>query len=1503
MNIDKYTLEELKSVLKDTPKSQPEARTVIEKAIEMKSKSAPKKVIVGMGKNNPVAIDKSKPVIAIRQDIKKTTTAKPKATAKKTTTRKKTTTTTRKKTTPEQKAQNKVKVQNATGKTIEECEKILAEYKANRMAQKEQNKDRLENLEKKGHLIEGTDEKTLEATTETVNKEVKPKIEKEVKAIVETAEKEAKKEVSEKGKTKEQVEKEVKKKAEKIITKKVDDMTKDLAKVSANYIKNIRDEIASIGDKKKAQEFLIELRGEIDVLLKAYGYGGAVQSYNVPWMGGQPTPSYAKGGKFADGGEVKVYVNDEDKNPIKGINSLSKARKWVDENKKKYEHINIEYFVNKGFGKSDFRSISIGKYDPITDVDELFKELIGRNFSKGGKFADGGTVEMFSGWQSFGGLHTRKEDAIEVVKQKRKTDIHQDWKVIEYAVTPNKYWVVYRPKKSMTANVIFADGGEVGKYNIKNQQQIEKRIDKLNNRIKLLDEKYEATKSEYLFNQIKALEKHVNLLRWVLGKDEVYEKGGKFADGGIVIRPKNASRDEIQELEYYLENNSWEVKKKKDEDSYMPMMIISTKNISRDEIQELEYYLENNSWDWKNQMSKGGKFADGGEVGDYKLEKIVMHYDGRDWMLDEYPSFIDNGDSDDWLGMSEISLERAKELAFELGGDEAIDEMEEINEAETIEELQDAISDLKYYQRDNTYNQSWWGGVIDYGVLTEDGEGYGTGLLILRMHKGGDPRGNYYDYAVYELDSFIEEFPPYYSRLTYEVTDKDGNYAFFETEDMEGYRLYVNLDNITDLEEGDSITIDELEEKFGVDVYAKGGKFADGGEIGEDEDGNKYEILSGNDKPFKSGDMAYNPMSGIVMEVYFDADDEYADDEYYVQETYAQVKKLDSTYGKGGRTTRAINQDRARLSNEKHEQAYKPKRKGKYSSFAKGGTIIKKGNRVRVVNTQFDGKEGLVVSNDLQNGNYQVQIDGKIKGFPFENLMLLSRETFAKGGSVDEVRIYVADLEAYNNGQLKGGWLDLTDYSDGSEVMEAIDELIDGEEYAIHDYEGFPSNMYSEYMGEEDFNQIIEIYNAQDEIGIPMDVILEFMSDRGLDDISTVQDAYRGEYDSFLDYAIKMVDDGIYVPSSFDIYMTDTDRRIVAGEEADYFVHNLDEEEAIDDYGDRDAYDEAEEEEDFDKMESLVDEAKEEARERVYDDNYDGLKDPVNYFVDELGTYTEEELLTQSFISVDYEKVARELEYNNSSIRSNDGQVYVFTNDYAKGGKLKKTTKLGWKRDRDMISQEPWEQAYKSKRKGSYYAKGGEVIKGFNPKDFSLEEIDRKLMRKDIFLQWLRKGDSTYSADKRDIVWENTRSSTVWNSIKDKRFTMSDYGQISMDKGSENLYFTVIIYELDGYEPMELQMYSKDNHSDLKSFANSFISKMARGGKLSKDDAIIKALKMGVDFDKDFHAQSYGNELSQLAKEVGYRKSKSSSGSLGRAFFEHLEKIYDKNSPYYKSMV
>ena len=165
------------------------------------------------------------------------------------------------------------------------------------------------------------------------------------------------------------------------------------------------------------------------------------------------------------------------------------------------------------------------------------------------------------------------------------------------------------------------------------------------------------------------------------------------------------------------------------------------------------------------------------------IEKSVQHNNGDSWELENYPPFAQNDNAEEWLGVSEISLERAKELAFQLAGDEAYDYEDEINDAEDLYELQDVLDNFKYYQRDNTYNSSWWGGVVDFGVLTEDGEGYGTGLVLLRMHRGGDPRGNYYDMRAFELDSFIEEFPPYLSRLSYYIKTDEGDLTL-DSEDM-----------------------------------------------------------------------------------------------------------------------------------------------------------------------------------------------------------------------------------------------------------------------------------------------------------------------------------------------------------------------------------------------------------------------------------------------------------------------------------------------------------------------------------------------------------------------------------------------------------------------------------------------------------------------------------------------------------------------------------------------
>lgn len=145
-------------------------------------------------------------------------------------------------------------------------------------------------------------------------------------------------------------------------------------------------------------------------------------------------------------------------------------------------------------------------------------------------------------------------------------------------------------------------------------------------------------------------------------------------------------------------------------------------------------------------------------------------------------------------------------------------------------------------------------------------------------------------------------------------------------------------------------------------------------------------------------------------------------------------------------------------------------------------------------------------------------------------------KTYAKGGSMsgDTPKIYVADLAAYNNGMLVGEWLDLSDYDDGSEVMDAIQDLLsqwseesgeEREEYAIHDYENFDSGLYSEYMGEDDFDKVIKSYKLSEEKGVPMSVISHIIREYDPDDVEEWYDEhFEGEFDSDTDLAYNYVD-------------------------------------------------------------------------------------------------------------------------------------------------------------------------------------------------------------------------------------------------------------------------------------------------------------------------------------------------------------------------------------------
>lgn len=126
---------------------------------------------------------------------------------------------------------------------------------------------------------------------------------------------------------------------------------------------------------------------------------------------------------------------------------------------------------------------------------------------------------------------------------------------------------------------------------------------------------------------------------------------------------------------------------------------------------------------------------------------------------------------------------------------------------------------------------------------------------------------------------------------------------------------------------------------------------------------------------------------------------------------------------------------------------------------------------------------------------------------------------YKTGGEISDETpsIYVADLLAYNEGRLQGFWLDLSEYDSGAEVMERIKQFLDAqskktgelhEEYAIHDFENFPREMYSEYMTEEDFDKIISAYKAQKELDLPYEIILQIQREYGIDDFERIRDGF-----------------------------------------------------------------------------------------------------------------------------------------------------------------------------------------------------------------------------------------------------------------------------------------------------------------------------------------------------------------------------------------------------------
>jgi len=134
------------------------------------------------------------------------------------------------------------------------------------------------------------------------------------------------------------------------------------------------------------------------------------------------------------------------------------------------------------------------------------------------------------------------------------------------------------------------------------------------------------------------------------------------------------------------------------------------------------------------------------------------------------------------------------------------------------------------------------------------------------------------------------------------------------------------------------------------------------------------------------------------------------------------------------------------------------------------------------------------------------------------------------------------------------------------------------------------------------------------------------------------------------------------------ITISETDRNIIAGEEADNQTEGLSDQlrdELIGDiesqfedeieknpkkFGltDKDVEDKSDEYTDvFDKevdeeLEKQIDEKVEQKRDELVDEIRDKLKNPIDYFVEEQGIFSKEDLLKQSFISVDEDSASKE---------------------------------------------------------------------------------------------------------------------------------------------------------------------------------------------------------------------------------------------------------------------
>ncbi len=138
---------------------------------------------------------------------------------------------------------------------------------------------------------------------------------------------------------------------------------------------------------------------------------------------------------------------------------------------------------------------------------------------------------------------------------------------------------------------------------------------------------------------------------------------------------------------------------------------------------------------------------------------------------------------------------------------------------------------------------------------------------------------------------------------------------------------------------------------------------------------------------------------------------------------------------------------------------------------------------------------------------------------------------------MSDIKIYVADLAAYNNGKLHGVWIDAT--QDVDTIHDQIQQMLKAspegfsEEWSLDDYEGFGKYRLEAYTSIETTHEIAVFFEEHGEAGM---AALQYCND--LDEAKEMmEDHYHGCHDSEEDFAEQLFEDCYEIPDHLQYYI------------------------------------------------------------------------------------------------------------------------------------------------------------------------------------------------------------------------------------------------------------------------------------------------------------------------------------------------------------------------------